>query len=298
MAQVSRKYSQVAVVCGCGDGEVGDTVEVEVRRSSVASRPASGRQAPMPSLENKQLGVVDQVLHTCPLRCTTLVYSCSIVPLRVDENDASRRDPLPPSRWRRSMSEPWPTECLPGDCRPRSEVRLVAGTATDAQIRQSIECTRRSPVNRRSREFVRATDIGAHRLIFVKGTNDARHPKMQALIHKAQAGLIRKRFNTTAEHLAGLYAALVEYLEGKELIRSGPFDAVPCARAALDARDDLLWDVLPRITRTSARERRVRPEGVPDRMAVPKPCTMISTARSIRQSARRRLLPSPFWKCM
>ena len=65
------------------------------------------------------------------------------------------------------------------------------------------------------REFEHATAVGAHRLIFVKGVGDARHPKMQALIRKAQAGLIRKRFNTTAELVTGLYAALVEYLEGR-----------------------------------------------------------------------------------
>ena len=36
------------------------------------------------------------------------------------------------------------------------------------------------------REFDRATAVGVHRLIFVKGSDDARHPKMQALIRKAQ----------------------------------------------------------------------------------------------------------------
>ena len=47
------------------------------------------------------------------------------------------------------------------------------------------------------REFNRATASGAHRLIFVKGTDDdVRHPMMLVLIGKAQAGLIRKRFNT------------------------------------------------------------------------------------------------------
>ena len=88
------------------------------------------------------------------------------------------------------------------------------------------------------REFDRATDSGIHRLIFVKGTDDsARHPKMQALIRKAQAGLIRKRFNTSEELVAALYAALVEYLDSKDLIRSGPFDAAPCSNASLDDLD-------------------------------------------------------------
>ena len=88
------------------------------------------------------------------------------------------------------------------------------------------------------REFDQATDSGVHRLIFVKGTDDnARHPKMQALIHKAQAGLIRKRFTTSGELVTALYAALVEYLDSKDLVRSEPFDAAPCLKASLDDLD-------------------------------------------------------------
>ena len=38
------------------------------------------------------------------------------------------------------------------------------------------------------REFDRATTLGTHRLIFVKvADDDDRHPKMQALISKAQS---------------------------------------------------------------------------------------------------------------
>ncbi|MDE0556743.1 MAG: DUF4062 domain-containing protein, partial [Candidatus Poribacteria bacterium] len=88
------------------------------------------------------------------------------------------------------------------------------------------------------REFDQATDSGIHRLIFVKGTDDnVRHPKMQTLIRKAQAGLIRKRFNTSEELGTALYAALVEYLDSKNLIRSGPFDTAPCSNASLDDLD-------------------------------------------------------------
>ena len=88
------------------------------------------------------------------------------------------------------------------------------------------------------REFDQATASGVHRLIFVKGTNDdKRHPKMQALIRKAQTGLIRKRFNTSEELVTALYAALVEYLDSKNLVRSEPFDASPCLKAALDDLD-------------------------------------------------------------
>ena len=88
------------------------------------------------------------------------------------------------------------------------------------------------------REFDAASAAGKYRLIYVKGADDARrHPKMTALIGKAQAALIRKRFNSSAELIAGLYSALVEYLEDRQLIRSGPFDAAPCAKATLDDLD-------------------------------------------------------------
>ena len=109
------------------------------------------------------------------------------------------------------------------------------------------------------REFDRATAVRAHRLIFVKGTDDARRPKMQALIRKAQAGLIRKRFNTIEELKPGLYAALVEYLEGKKLIRWGPFDAAPCAEATLD---DLDVERMAQFIRTAHQARKFPlPEG-------------------------------------
>ncbi len=88
------------------------------------------------------------------------------------------------------------------------------------------------------REFDQATVSGIHRLIFLKGTDDnARHTKMQTLIGKAQAGLIRKRFNTAEELVTTIYAALIEYLDSKNLIRSEPFDAAPCLKASLDDLD-------------------------------------------------------------
>ena len=100
------------------------------------------------------------------------------------------------------------------------------------------------------REFDRATALGVHRLIFVKGVEDgARHPKMRALIGKAQAGLIRKRFNILEELKTALYAALVEYLEVRELLRWGPFDATVCEDAALDDLDREWMTLFVRIAR-------------------------------------------------
>ncbi len=88
------------------------------------------------------------------------------------------------------------------------------------------------------REFDLATAERKYRLIYVRGTDDAaRHPKMRALVCRAEAGLIRKRFNTSSELVTGLYAALVEYLEERQFIRSGPFDAAPCTKATLEHLD-------------------------------------------------------------
>ena len=110
------------------------------------------------------------------------------------------------------------------------------------------------------REFDRATAGGAYRLVFVKDAGGGtRDPKMRALIGKAQAGLVRKRFGTTAELVAGLYGALVEYLESRELIRWGPFDAAPCAGAA---PDDLDTEKMARFIRTA---RHVRQLPLPER---------------------------------
>ena len=103
------------------------------------------------------------------------------------------------------------------------------------------------------REFDHATTMGTQRLIFIKGVDDrARNSKMQTLIEKAQAGLIRKRFNTSEELVFSLYAALVEYLGDKELLRFGPFDAAPCEGAKLD---DLDTERMVRLIRTARRIR-------------------------------------------
>jgi len=84
------------------------------------------------------------------------------------------------------------------------------------------------------REFESATANRRTRLIFVKGAlDDARHPRMRALIAKAAEQLVRRRFTSTPELISGLYAALVQHLEDRELIRTGPFDAAACPDATL-----------------------------------------------------------------
>ena len=105
------------------------------------------------------------------------------------------------------------------------------------------------------REYDRATELEKHRLVFLKGAEGGkRHPKMHALIGRAQAGLERRRFATTAELVVGLYAALVQYLEARQLLRFGPFDAARCSGATLD---DLNVEGMYRFIRVARRSRQL-----------------------------------------
>jgi ATP-dependent DNA helicase RecG len=94
------------------------------------------------------------------------------------------------------------------------------------------------------REFDRATALGKTRFIYVKGADDrGRHSKMRALINKAGAQLIRRRFTGIADLTATLYASLVEHLERTGRLRIRPFDAAACPDATLAdiAEDKVKW---------------------------------------------------------
>ncbi len=87
------------------------------------------------------------------------------------------------------------------------------------------------------REFDHATAQHKTRLIFLTNhPTTERLPKQAALITKAGEVLVRRRFGTVDELKAAVYAALVRYLEEKEIIRTGPFDAT-FANAGLDVLD-------------------------------------------------------------
>lgn len=89
------------------------------------------------------------------------------------------------------------------------------------------------------REFNRATEQGKTRLIYVKGADDKnRHAKMQVLIRKAGDQLIRRRVTDASDLIPAVYASLVQHLEDRELIRTGPFDATFCRNATLDDLDE------------------------------------------------------------
>ena len=88
------------------------------------------------------------------------------------------------------------------------------------------------------REFEQASRLNKYRLIFVKGSDNSRHPKMQELIRQAESQLVRRRFTSPAELIAVTYSSLVQYLEDRELIRTGPFDAATCKDATLADLDE------------------------------------------------------------
>lgn len=75
-------------------------------------------------------------------------------------------------------------------------------------------------------EFDHATKHHKTRLLFLSAhSRSERHPKEEKFILKAQKVLVRKQFSHTDELKSAVYASLVRYLEEKEIIRVGPFDA-------------------------------------------------------------------------
>jgi predicted HTH transcriptional regulator len=84
------------------------------------------------------------------------------------------------------------------------------------------------------KEYNEATKHFKTRLIYVKGDGKMkRHPKVAKFIKNIGIELIRKRFNSSSELNAGVYASLVIYLMEQELIRTSPFDATYSKTATL-----------------------------------------------------------------
>lgn len=92
----------------------------------------------------------------------------------------------------------------------------------------------RAGVSPTEREFDRAAREKKERLVFVKADDSRRHPKMRTLVDKVGEQVIRRRFTTTPELIAGIYASLVEFLERLGDIRNLPFDASACPKATVD----------------------------------------------------------------
>ncbi|MBW2738885.1 MAG: DUF4062 domain-containing protein [Deltaproteobacteria bacterium] len=83
-------------------------------------------------------------------------------------------------------------------------------------------------------EFDLAGELSKPRFIFVKISNAKRHPKMAALIDRADHHLIRRHFTSLPELTTAVYASLVHYLEDAGFLRTGPFDATAAHNAILE----------------------------------------------------------------
>lgn len=64
-----------------------------------------------------------------------------------------------------------------------------------------------------------AGELSKLRFIFVRSSNTAGHPKMEALIARAGNELIRRRFTNLPGLTAAVYDCLVNYLEEIGLLR-------------------------------------------------------------------------------
>ena len=109
-------------------------------------------------------------------------------------------------------------------------------------------------------EFNKATESNKTRLIFVSNHSySERNNKETVLINRAEQEILRKKFSDLSELKTAVYSSLVRYLEEKELIRTGPFDASICATADVS---DLEAEKIVRFT-TIAKSKRgfpLRPE--------------------------------------
>ncbi len=96
----------------------------------------------------------------------------------------------------------------------------------------------KSGVSPTEKEYNHATKHHKTRLLFLTNHPSAeRNKKENLFIVKVQEVLLRKRFSTIDELKTALYASLIRYLEEKEIIRSGPFDASFNERAKLSDLD-------------------------------------------------------------
>jgi ATP-dependent DNA helicase RecG len=87
-------------------------------------------------------------------------------------------------------------------------------------------------------EYNEACKYSLTKLIFISShSENEREEKENFLIQKAQGVVIRKIFNNIDDLRTSVYAALVRYLEEKEIIVSKPFDASFSENAILDDLD-------------------------------------------------------------
>ena len=146
--------------------------------------------------------------------------------------DYLRTDPL-----LRRFFEPFLFEELPAIDQQASTAYLAQVATCDIYLGlfgESYGFEDGASVSPTEHEFNSATDLHKTRLIYVKGESDqAKHPKMQALIANASNQVVRRRFRDSADLHPAVYASLVDHLQAHDLLRFTPFDASACRDATL-----------------------------------------------------------------
>lgn len=87
------------------------------------------------------------------------------------------------------------------------------------------------------REYDTATKHKRHRLIFVKKCTTARHPKEELFLKKVEKAVVWESFSDFDELKAGVYSALVHYMQNHNILRQRPFDATVNEHATLNDID-------------------------------------------------------------
>jgi hypothetical protein len=88
-------------------------------------------------------------------------------------------------------------------------------------------------------EFETATKLHKTRLLFISDhAIQEREPDQQNFVHKVEQQVTRKKFSSTDDLQAAVYAALVRYLEQKSYIHCEAFDASVCSAATFSDIDD------------------------------------------------------------
>ena len=107
----------------------------------------------------------------------------------------------------------------------------------------NVDAEGKSPTER---EYDKAAELSKPRLIFIKKrTEHPRDRREAALIAKAEKEVIRKSFADANALRTAVYAALIRYLEQKEIIRVFPFDASKDTDATLaDLDEDKIRDFI------------------------------------------------------
>jgi len=77
------------------------------------------------------------------------------------------------------------------------------------------------------REYDRAVQHRKHRLVFVRETDEERHPKEDKLIGRAEAAVVRRRFVGFPDLAVSLRVSLMKVLEDERILITKPFDAAP-----------------------------------------------------------------------